>query len=714
MPARTPTPETATTETASTSAPSTPDATEGTGTAGETARPLPWPAIGAVAAWVLLTTVVLVTLERDTLAQRVAWVSAALVPSAVFAATCLVVAARCSGPRRRFWRVMALGMAFQSVALLWRAAALLAGKSVDVADGVYSFLTIVAVLLFAAALVVRMRMVAKATWMVQFLDAAGLAVVVTTVAALPIVGHLGSASAEGKTNAVQPLVIALLAAGALSLLFAPVPWARKRVEVALTLTTVLALTASWVSLYALVLRGTLFMPTVAILLAAAFAVGAAAPFLDDTFARTSSIAIEDYDSVAWPYVALSVLPLAALAAVLRGSPAVETVAIGGLLAGVVIAVLRQVQVLRTQRSLIALAKAHTDERMQDAAIARSLLDVTRTLAVSPARIDAERAVLNALAVATSAPMVRIVEPDGAVTGDSRASASLGPEAAVALVRDPRGDLAPGAPRHYHDPAADVEGVFVGALTTSGELAAVLCAEGKGWKPAPNEVDLVSGLAHQLGVALERAELVARLGQSERRYRRIIDAVPVGVVEIDARGTVLRANHAFATMTGLPDRQVQGTNVFELFSRVEVDPEDALSRFATEPSVHFRARVVTVEGVEHMLSVEAAQLGPPREDGRDAVCLVHDDTEIVNLRRSVGRVAADVEVRRTHARKGRSATISAMAADASSRLDDAVAAVDELQKAPSGSGADRLDVARAAVAAAVHAVAELAEALESYA
>ncbi|MBX7159549.1 MAG: PAS domain S-box protein [Acidimicrobiia bacterium] len=711
MPARTPAPETATTTT------TTPNAAPGASAAvvgGEagagTARPFPWLAVAVAIAWVVLAAVVLMTLERGTVAQKVAWVLAALVPAAAFAVTSLVAAGRCSGPRRRFWHVMAVGMAVQSLGLLWRASVLLAGKSVELADGVYSILTLVAILLFAGALVVRVRMVSATTWMVQFLDAAGIAVVVTTLTALPLARHLEHATQEARTNAVQPLIIALLAAGALSLLLAPLPLAKKRVEIALTATTVLALMASWVSLYFIVLTGALFLPSVGILLAAAFAVGSTAPFFENPLAQVPTTAREDYDSVAWPYLALSVLPLAALAAVLRGGTAVEVVAIGGLLAGVLVAVLRQVQVLRTQRSLIGLAQSHTEERRQDAAIARSLLEVSRRLAISPDRVTAERAVLNALAEATTAPVVRIVEPDGTVTGDSGSPASLGPEAAVALVRDARGDMAPGAPRHYHDPAADVEGVLVGALTTGGELCAVLSAEGHGWKPVPNETDLVSGLAHQLGVALERAELVGRLSRSERLYRRIIDAVPVGVVEIDARGVVLRANRAFTRITGLAEHKIIGNVVFGLFAVVELEPDDALARFEAVGELRCRARVVTFGGDELMLSLDVAQLGLVREAGRDAVCFVRDDTELVKLRRRVGRAAADVEVRRTATEMRRAATISALASDALTRLDDAAAAVAELARTPQG---DRLEVARVSVATTVHTVEALVEALESY-
>lgn len=656
---------------------------------------------------------VLVTLEYGSIAERVLWALMVLVPAAVFAVSCAVVARRCDGPRRRFWQVMAAGMALESVGLAWRAGAILTGLPVEFADVVYSLLTSVAIVLFAASLVIRMRMISPATWVVQFLDAIGLAVVVTTLAAIPIASRLATASTEGKANAAQPLVIATIAAGALSLLFTPESWDKKRVELVLALTTILALAQSWVELYGIVLAGGQYLPLVGVTLAAAFSVGAMAPYLENPAAKAMSTTREDYDSVAWPYLALSILPFAALTAVLRENGTVQAVAVGGLLAGLVVAVLRQIQVLRTQRRLLDLAKVHTDERNQDAAIARSLLDVARRLSVSPNRIEAERAVLNALAIATTAPMVRIVEPDGAVTGDLGSAASLGPEAVLALVRDARGDLAPGAPRHFYDPAADVEGVLVAALTTGGELGAVLCAEGKGWKPVPNEVDLVSGLAHQLGVALERASLVGRLGQSERLYRRIIDAVPVGVVEFDPRGTVIRSNRAFAHMAGLEVRRIAGMSGDDLFSEVEFDPPDALARFVREGGMHGRARVVTLDGVERMLVVDAVLIGPARDEGRDAACFLHDETELVRLRRRVGRAAAGFEAHGNTVQGRHVATMSALAADALARLDDAHTAMTELVRWPEPVGADRLEAARVAVSATVHTVQALADALESY-
>ena len=661
--------------------------------------------------WPALTAVVLVGLEHGQKAGQVAWAVMVLVPAAAFALACVILSGRCEGQRRRFWHVMAAGMALESVALVWRAGAVLAGLPVEFVDIVYSLLTSAAVVLFAAGLVVRMRMISPATWVVQFLDAIGLAVVVTTLAAMPVASQLAEAAADAKANAAQPLVIATIAAGALSLLFTPEPWASKRVELVLASTTALALAQSWMELYGIVLSGSRFLPSVGVTLAAAFSVGALAPFLENPAARPPSTGRDDYDSVAWPYVTLSILPLAALAAVLRDDATVQAVAVGGLLAGLVVAVLRQIQVLRTQRRLLDLAKEHTEERNQDAAIARSLLEVARRLSVSPDRIDAERAVLNALAVATTAPVVRIVEPDETVTGDLGGSVSLGPEAVIALVRDARGEMAPGAPRHFHDPAAGVEGVFVAALTTSGDLGAVLCAEGKGWTPAPNEVDLISGLAHQLGVALERSSLVGRLAQSERLYRRIIDAVPVGVVEVDSSGIVVRSNQAFARITGLNSRRITGASMFELFAQMDLEPSDTLARFERNGTVRCRARVVTLDGLERMLVVDAASVGPERDGGRDAVLLVHDDTELVRLRRRVDRAAADVESRSSGAAERHAAT-SALAVDALSSLEDTDVAMTELAHAREPAAHDRVETARAAVDESVRTVQVLADALEA--
>lgn len=661
--------------------------------------------------WVLLTAAVLVPLGNESLAGQVMWALMVFVPATVFAVECFVVARRCTGQRRRFWVLVGIGMALQSLALAWRIGALAGGVIADTTDFLYSFLTTAGIVLFAVGLIVRMRMVAATTWFVQFLDAAGLAVVVTTLVAIPIAGQLARASGEAHANAVQPLVLGVIAAGSVGLLFTPVPWRDKRVEVALAVITTLAVVQTWLELYGTLLTGSRFLPGVGVALSAVFCAGVVAPYLEDPWARPPAIPREDYDSVAWPYLALAVLPLAALAAVLGGDPAIEVVAISGLLVCILLAVLRQVEVLRTQRVLLDLALAHTEERRQDAMIARSLLDVARTLSVSPDRIDAERAVLNALAVATTAPTTRIVEPDGTVTGDPGGSASMGPEAALALVRDSRGDLPTDAPRHFSDPAADIEGVLVPALSTQGRLGAVLCAEGKAWKPTPNEVDLVSGLSRQLGIALERAELVRRLGRSERLYRRIIDAVPVGVVAIDTHGTVLQANAAFKALTGLDEARLTGRSVPDLFSLLEIEPARAFETFARDGEVTVRARVVTHSGVERLLEVQAGQYGPERDGGRDTVCIVYERTEIVRLRRRINRAAADVETRRTETRERHAATVSALAADALARLDDAHHAVGGIAHR---HDAPELEVeqVRATVAATCTTIDALAEALEA--
>lgn len=666
--------------------------------------------VGAVS-WTALTAAVLIPLGNESLAGQIMWAVMVFVPAAAFAAGSFVVARRCDGQRRRFWNIVGAGLTLQALALVWRAAALASGTVADTTDLFYSLLSTAGILLFAVGLVVRMRMLAATTWFVQLLDAAGLAVVATTLLAMPIARELATASSDAQANLAQPLVLGLIAAGSLSLLFTPLPWRGRRVEIAIVVVTALAVVQTWLELYGIIFTGSRLIPGVGVVLAAVYCVGVVAPWLEDPRARPPTIQREDYDSVAWPYVALSVLPFAALAAVLGDDPAVEVVAIAGLLVGVLLAVLRQVEVLRTQRVLLELARAHTEERRQDSVIARSLLEVARRLSVSAEGVDAERAVLNALAVATTAPTTRIVEPDGTVTGDSGRLASMGPEAVLALVRDLRGDLPTFAPRHFNDPATDVEGLLVPALTKEGELGAVLCAEGKAWKPSPNEVDLVSGLARQLGIALERTELVRRLGRSERLYRRIIDAVPVGVVIIDRYGIVVQANAAFEALTGLNDARIIGTGVPDLFAVMDMDPGRAYESFEHEGEVSVQLRVVTHAGVERMLEVRAAQFGSEREGGRDTICIVRERTEIVRLRRRISRAAADVEVRQTASLERHAATVSALAGDALTRLEEAKSSLGGIAHGHRDVSEHEIAWVRDAVAATCTTVEALAEALE---
>ncbi len=107
----------------------------------------------------------------------------------------------------------------------------------------------------------------------------------------------------------------------------------------------------------------------------------------------------------------------------------------------------------------------------------------------------------------------------------------------------------------------------------------------------------------------------RLAMSERRYRELVEAVPVGIFETDASGGNTYANGVWVAMTGLSRTQTLGDGWIAV-----LHPEDRASilarwraAIAAERTFRSEHRLCRLDGTEIWVMVEAV----PRFDSRGA-------------------------------------------------------------------------------------------------
>lgn len=65
----------------------------------------------------------------------------------------------------------------------------------------------------------------------------------------------------------------------------------------------------------------------------------------------------------------------------------------------------------------------------------------------------------------------------------------------------------------------------------------------------------------------------RLAASEARYRRLFEAAPVGIVLVDAGGTILDLNDNFAALVGRPVHDLRGTGLNQHLAPIQPDGKD---------------------------------------------------------------------------------------------------------------------------------------------
>ncbi|MFQ5657560.1 MAG: response regulator [Candidatus Methylomirabilales bacterium] len=91
------------------------------------------------------------------------------------------------------------------------------------------------------------------------------------------------------------------------------------------------------------------------------------------------------------------------------------------------------------------------------------------------------------------------------------------------------------------------------------------------KPSFNKHDLnlLSAIAAQAAITIENARLFEQIAKSKREWESTFNAIADGIVLLDERGTVVRANHAFGSWWEIPTDVLIGASWHDLLNRLGV-------------------------------------------------------------------------------------------------------------------------------------------------
>ncbi len=159
-----------------------------------------------------------------------------------------------------------------------------------------------------------------------------------------------------------------------------------------------------------------------------------------------------------------------------------------------------------------------------------------------------------------------------------------------------------------------------------------------------DAELVRDIAGELSLALATARSMERLRVSEERFRRVLESIPEGVLQIDAEGITTFANQPCAGLLGMPREQLVGLplNGFLddrgqrhlarwLAGSTEPIPGPPLPGApSNEPGVA-DARVVRADGSTRSVRLCLTVLQEEQGHPGNSLCLVTDRTEQVDAR-----------------------------------------------------------------------------------
>ena len=198
---------------------------------------------------------------------------------------------------------------------------------------------------------------------------------------------------------------------------------------------------------------------------------------------------------------------------------------------------------------------------------------------------------------------------------------------LVLTADGREPLAGFAGKHIY-PATlcpiIVDNTYAGYLVlTRGEPGAFY---------ASAEVELARDIAGELSLALSSAQARERLKASEEKYRRVLETIPEGVLQLDPDGVATYANEPIGVVLGLPRAQLIGVSLRGFLDNVG---RQELTRRMAEckagRSTVGATRLLRADGSHRSVRMSMMPLTDEHGQYQGVVCMITDTTDHIDAR-----------------------------------------------------------------------------------
>jgi PAS domain S-box-containing protein len=222
-------------------------------------------------------------------------------------------------------------------------------------------------------------------------------------------------------------------------------------------------------------------------------------------------------------------------------------------------------------------------------------------------------------------------PDDAYSAALRAARR--PVVLSPLTRERFQDLA--ATRHWPDYerigiSACVLCPLIAGNAYLGYLALARTTAGGAYPAA--DVDLARDIAGELGLALASVRSLERLRASEERYRRMLETIPEGVIQLDGDGLTTFANEPMAAVLGLPRGHLVGLPMRGfLDNRGQAELPRWLAECREGHATVGETRLLRADGSTRYVRLSMLPLAADDGDPGGSLCMVTDITEHVEVR-----------------------------------------------------------------------------------
>ena len=238
------------------------------------------------------------------------------------------------------------------------------------------------------------------------------------------------------------------------------------------------------------------------------------------------------------------------------------------------------------------------------------------------------------------PLARFLDRAGETPDDDYSTAMAASRRPIVLAEDgdqPLADLP--LPRHrpHVDPGTMPPPVHAALLcpvivdnTYAGYL--LLTRGTPGSRYSEIEVELARDLAGELSLACSAARARDRLRTSEERYRRVLETIPEGVLQLDPDGVVTYANEPMGVILGMPRHQLVDV---PLSGFLDNQGQNELSRRLADcragRSTVGATRLVRADGSHRSVRMSLMPLTDNSGGYTGVVCMVTDTTDHIDAR-----------------------------------------------------------------------------------
>ncbi|WP_239080029.1 hybrid sensor histidine kinase/response regulator [Paractinoplanes brasiliensis] len=161
---------------------------------------------------------------------------------------------------------------------------------------------------------------------------------------------------------------------------------------------------------------------------------------------------------------------------------------------------------------------------------------------------------------------------------------------------------------------------------------VLTREAPGSFYSAAEVELARDIAGELALACSSARALERLRAAEERYRRVLETIPEGVLQLDVDGVVTYANEPIGVVLGMPRSQLVGVSLRGFLNdQGQKELDRRISECREGRSTVGGTRLMRADGSQRTVRMSMMPLTDDHGAFSGVVCMVTDTTDHIDAR-----------------------------------------------------------------------------------